>query len=200
MINVLFQTLPSTPVSTFQTTLVSLKLSLILNVSQSLAWLIYEIYMTELYHFNVQPNVNSALCLPASMSLNTHAYIQTLAFLDLVNASVYSKTKRRQIFSLSYASNQPVNWIKISTEALNLIRGFIEVFSFDDMLHGKVSLPQLQTPTRFAGTTLRRTINVTSPLRDTNNQISNIKSPLKEPAKSVEAAVMNSFSQKVCLV
>ena len=35
-----------------------------------------------------------------------------------------------------FIGNQPVNWQKVSAEAMNIIKGFIDVFYFEDMLHG----------------------------------------------------------------
>jgi len=189
---------PSPPAATagsaFQTTLVALKLAFLLNLSHSLAWLIYEIYLTEIYHFNVQPNVHSAFSLPASMALSAHAYIQTLAFLDFAHTSVYSKAKRKQIFSLSHTTNQPTNWFKVSTEALKVLNDFIEIFSFDDMLHGSPPPPY----SLAAGScTLRRTINATSPLRD-HADLAQVKAPGRGQApKPAEATLLNSCSQKV---
>jgi hypothetical protein len=142
------------------------------------------------------------------MSLNTHAYIQTLAFIDFADLSVYSPKKRQQLFTLSYTNNQPLNWLKASTEALNCIKGFVEIFSFDDMLHGK-GMSQPETPTRFSS--LRRVNNITSPLRDQLNNsglgdLNYMKSPLKaaihhqqqqQPKESVQNSFMNTLSQKV---
>lgn len=185
-----------------------MKLAFLLNLSHTVSWLIYEIYMTEIYHFNIQSNIHTPFNLPASMSLNTHAYIQTLALIDFADMSIYSPKKRQQLFSLSYTNNQPLNWQKVSNEALNLIKGFMEIFNFDDMLHGKV-MNQPETPTRFAN--LRRVNNITSPLRDgqLNNSLGDLnymKSPLKQSAagsmykqakETNQNTFINVFSQKV---
>lgn len=193
--------------SSFMTSFISMKLAFLLNLSHTVSWLIYEIYLTEIYHFNIQSNIHTPFNLPASMSLNTHAYIQTLAFIDFADISIYSPKKRQQLFSLSYTNNQPLNWLKVSNEALNLIKGFMEIFNFDDMLHGKV-MNQPETPTRFAN--LRRVNNITSPLRDSqlNNSLGDLnymKSPLKNAGGSMhnqaketnQNTLMNAFSQKL---
>ena len=41
-----------------------------------------------------------------------------------------------QLIKLGYKGGDPVNWTKVSNEALNTISEFMEVFNFDDMLHG----------------------------------------------------------------
>lgn len=196
----------SSNVSNFMTSFISVKLAFILNLSHTVSWLIYEIYMTEIYHFNIQSNIHTPFCLPSSMSLNTHSYIQTLAFIDFAYISVYSAQKRKQLFNLSYTNNQPLNWVKTSTEALNLIKSFMEVFNFDDMLHGKV-MNQPDTPTRFQSGSILRRVNVTSPMRENmNNSLGDLnymKSPIKQnPANSGKElqqsnSFMNTLSQKL---
>lgn len=186
--------------SSLTTNIVSMKLAFSLNLCHLVSWLIYEIYMTELYHFNIQSNIHTPFCLPSSMSLNTHSYIQTLAFIDFADISIYSAQKRKQLFSLSYTNSKPINWQKTSSEALHLIKGFIEVFSFDDMLHGK-AMNQPDTPTRFqAGSVLRR-VNVTSPMRENQmntslGELNYMKSPIKQThsqGQSTNGLQQNSF-------
>lgn len=159
-----------------------------------------------MYHFNIQSNIHSPFCLPASMALNAHSYIQTLAIIDFADLSIYSKNKRRQLFSLSYTSSQPVNWTKVSTEALNLIKSFMEIFNFDDMLHGKTMQPE--TPTRFSSSSALRRVTITSPLREHGQsnplgELNYMKSPLKsaapvQPRETQQASsYLNSVSHKV---
>lgn len=172
-----------------------MKIAFLINVSHTINWLIYEIYMTEIYRFNIQSNVHSPFCLPTSMSLNSYSYIQTLALIDFADLSIYSKTKRKQLFNLSYTNSKPVNWNKVSGEALNAIKNFMEIFNFDDMLHGKVSnLPE--TPTRFSSNVLRR-VTITSPLREEN--INSFKSPTKQQQqpKEPQTTIPNVFIQKL---
>ena len=130
-----------------------------------------------------------------------------MAFIDFADLSIYSKTKRKQLFSLSYTSSifiqnfdklnflfilkliqsdsKPVNWTKVSSEALSLLKNFMEIFNFDDMLHGtgagKVS-QLLDSPQRFPTSTLIKRNNVASPLRDSmnlllNSELNYLKSP-----------------------
>ena len=106
------------------------------NLVYVLSWHLLEIYMTEVYHFAITQSHTGELSLPAAMSCTDEPYIQTLAMIDLAYASVYSKYARAQLFSLNYKSGQPTNWIRVSHEALRSITNFMEIFNFDDMLHG----------------------------------------------------------------
>jgi len=201
----------SDTLSSFMTTFIAIKIAFLLNFAHSISWIIYEIYLTEIYHFNIQQTVNSQICLPVAMSLNTHSYIQTLAFIDFADLSIYSKTKRKQLFSLSYTNSKPVNWTKVSTEALGLLKNFMEIFNFDDMLHGtgagKVS-QLLDSPQRFPTSTLIKRTNVTSPLRDSmnlllNSELNYLKSPKvvasqQQQQQSQQAnSLWNSSAQKM---
>ena len=54
----------------------AIKLSFLINFANAISWDLYEIYMTEMYHFNIQPSDASDLPLATAMSLNSHPYIQ----------------------------------------------------------------------------------------------------------------------------
>lgn len=58
------------------TILAALKLSFILVFSQAISWHLYQIYMTEIYHFELQPRDPTDLSLVGALSLNSHPYIQ----------------------------------------------------------------------------------------------------------------------------
>lgn len=96
-----------------------------------------------------------------------------------------------------------MNWIRIASESLNLIRDFIEAFSFDEMLHGTTLGDQklkqfIESPTRYAP---NPRINTLSPLRDAihYNNDSRLKSPSSfQPKNSQQAKpVINNAFQKV---
>lgn len=79
----------------------------------------------------------------------------------------------------------------------------MEIFNFDDMLHGKSSLPE--TPTRFSSTNVLRRVTITSPLKEEGSfdKINYFKSPVKsnmqqqnkEPQQ--QNTLSNVFLQKV---
>lgn len=56
--------------------IIALKLSFIINIGHSLSWNLYEIYLTQIYHFTIQPRVPTEISLSTAMSLNSHPYIQ----------------------------------------------------------------------------------------------------------------------------
>ncbi|RNA32452.1 nucleoporin NDC1 [Brachionus plicatilis] len=158
----------------FSTTIVAVKLSFMINFAFEISWNIYEIYMTEMYHFNIHPVDASDLPLATAMSLNSQPYIQILSLTDFCDLSINSKSRRSQLFSLNL-NNQPVNWIKVSTEALNVIKDFMEVFSFDDMLHGSSAHSDPYD------SNLYKRFSVVSPKRDINSpNISPYKSPIRK--------------------
>lgn len=81
-------------------------------------------------------------------------------------------------------ANQPVNWTKVSTQALNVIKGFMEIFNFDDMLHGsaKFTNPKLTSSSLFnrVNTASEATSPVSSPIRNAkyvDSTSENLKSP-----------------------
>ena len=77
----------------------------------------------------------------------------------------------------------PINWNKLSSEALNLIKSFIEIFSFDDLLHGNGCLNQLvDDSSRF--TRIKRVNSIGSPIRDQTPPTLDHQSPIPRSPKS----------------
>ena len=56
--------------------IIALKLYFIINIGHSLSWNLYEIYLTQIYHFTIQPRVPTEISLSTAMSLYSHPYIQ----------------------------------------------------------------------------------------------------------------------------
>jgi hypothetical protein len=119
--------------------------------------------------------------------------------IDFSDLSIYSESRRKQLFSLSLASKnivnliffviqfisfkkidgQPVNWNKACNEALSAIFGFMEVFNFDDLIHGGGKIMERISANKPYSRM------VTSPMRDTSRAMfSPVNSPLRV-AKSV---------------
>lgn len=146
--------------------------------------------------------------------------------IDFSDLSIYSESRRKQLFSLSLASKiiilydvfifilfklinkdgQPVNWNKACNEALSTIFGFMEVFNFDDLIHGsgkvmdRVSAnkpyPRIVTsPIRDASRSTFSPVN--SPLRVAKSvyeeSTCQIKSPSKESFKSTNSPAQVYF-------
>jgi hypothetical protein len=164
--------------STFQTIAISLKLAFIINFTYLINWNLLEIYLTEIFHFPLQQTTPNELTLPVAMSLTDHPYIQHLALIQLNYLSIYSKQGRKSLFSLNFKNGQPTNWIKVSNEALNNIKCFMDIFNFDDMLHGSgklnVAFEPISNNTKFPNFSLKR-----------NSVMSPIQSPLTSPIRQV---------------
>ncbi len=96
--------------------------------------------------------------------------------IDFSDLSIYSKDRRRVLFSLNYSTSKPVHWLNSSAEALNVIKGFMEAFSFDDMLHGsgKAFGPI------SAGGLHKRTTTTTNVLQSPTRPIGGLTSPLRQ--------------------
>lgn len=172
------------------TILVAVKLAFMINFVHMVSWNLYEIYLTEIYHFEIQPIDKSQLSLPSAMSLNQSAqisnqrYIQTLAMIEFANMSANCKMKRLQLFCLNYKNGQPINWTSVSTEALNIIKGFIDIFSFDDMLHGTNAERSSATSTFDSGL---------ASSRPSSKRLSNLTSPIRSGISSNHLGVQSEY-------
>lgn len=70
--------------SWFWTILASFKLGFIVLFSNAISWQLYQILMTEIYHFELKPRDVNQLSLSSALSLNSHPYIQvTLNHINL---------------------------------------------------------------------------------------------------------------------
>jgi nucleoporin NDC1 len=116
------------------------------------------------------------------MSLTDYPYIQHLALIQLNYLSIYSKQGRKSLFSLNFKNGQPTNWLKVSNEALNNIKCFMDIFNFDDMLHGsgKLHIPSgvFEKTNKFSNFGLKQRANVMSPIQ------SPVTSPIRQANKS----------------
>ena len=184
----------SSSVGLLSTISIALKLAFTINFCYLINWYLLEIYLTEIYHFPLQQSTPSELTLPMAMSLNDRPYIQHLALVQLNYLSIYSKQGRKSLFSLNYNSGQPTNWIKISSEALNNIRCFMDIFNFDDMLHGSGKMIGNFDKTgtnRYPSLSMKRqtlTSPVQSPIRQLNQVPFNDRTFTKSPKTSNIAA------------
>ncbi|NXO03168.1 NDC1 protein, partial [Rhinopomastus cyanomelas] len=94
-----------------------------LLITWYIAWLLFKIYVTEMYHFPVQTSFaeETDQCLPKILSSNPPLIIKFLALRDLMLLSKYSPVRRQEVFSLSQPGGHPHNWTAISRECLSLL-------------------------------------------------------------------------------
>uniref|UniRef100_UPI00398EC1CB nucleoporin NDC1 isoform X2 n=1 Tax=Pristiophorus japonicus TaxID=55135 RepID=UPI00398EC1CB len=94
-----------------------------LLVTWYITWLLFKIYVTEVFQFPVQPPFGEEAdrCLPKVLTSNVSPCVKYLALQDMALLSRYSASRRQEVFSLSQPGGHPHNWIAISGECLALL-------------------------------------------------------------------------------
>ncbi|XP_015210884.2 nucleoporin NDC1 isoform X1 [Lepisosteus oculatus] len=88
-----------------------------------ITWLLFRIYITEMYWFPVQTTFseNASQCLPKVLTGQQPPVLKFLALQDLALLSQNSPSRRQEVFSLSQPGGHPHNWTAISGECLGLL-------------------------------------------------------------------------------
>ncbi|MBN3302310.1 NDC1 protein, partial [Amia calva] len=94
-----------------------------LLVTWYITWLLFRIYITEVFCFPVQSSFaeDGNHFLPRVLSCKTPLILKFLALQDLALLSQHSPSRRMEVFSLSQPGGHPHNWIAISGECLSLL-------------------------------------------------------------------------------
>ncbi|XP_067846645.1 nucleoporin NDC1 isoform X2 [Heptranchias perlo] len=94
-----------------------------LLVTWYITWLLFKIYVTEVFQFPVRSSFGEEAdrCLPKVLTSNVSPCVKYLALQDLALLSRYSASRRQEVFSLSQPGGHPHNWIAISGECLTLL-------------------------------------------------------------------------------
>ncbi|XP_007907157.1 nucleoporin NDC1 isoform X2 [Callorhinchus milii] len=89
-----------------------------------LTWLLFKIFITEVYQFPVQLpfGEDADRCLPRVLTSKVSPLVKCLALQDLALLSQYSPCRRQEVFSLSQPGGHPHHWTAISSECLALLR------------------------------------------------------------------------------
>lgn len=80
---------------------------------------------------------------------------------------------------MSIEANQPYFWSKVSGEAIGIVKGFIDIFYFEEMVHGNVNFPHGSINAQSLSGVTRR--NFTSPIS------SPISSPMRDGHRPIVA-------------
>lgn len=119
------------------------KLAFIVNLSNEISWILQEIYLTEIHHFDIE-QVDKNLSLSGAISHVDNQYVQMLGLLDLVFLSNYSESRRKRLFTLNNSINQATSWLNIYEATQSILKTFIDAFNFDNFIHGS-STSQMDT-------------------------------------------------------
>ncbi|XP_069794189.1 nucleoporin NDC1 isoform X2 [Narcine bancroftii] len=94
-----------------------------LLVTWYITWVLFKIYVTEVFQFSVQSSFGEEAeqCLPKVLTGNVSPCVKYLALQDLALLSQYSPGRRQEVLSLSQPGGHPHNWIAISGECLALL-------------------------------------------------------------------------------
>ncbi|NWU92683.1 NDC1 protein, partial [Upupa epops] len=129
-----------------------------LLITWYIAWLLFKIYVTEMYHFPVQPTFaeETDQCLPKILNSNPPFIIKFLALQDLMLLSKYSPVRRQEVFSLSQPGGHPHNWTAISRECLSLLSDLTQRLIAQQeaaAVNGRIkqSAGELKVPPRASG-------------------------------------------------
>ncbi|GAB1606776.1 nucleoporin NDC1-like [Argonauta hians] len=117
-----------------------------------LAAILLKTYLTESYEFRVEAGLDhlSDKCLHNALTCNTNPWIQYLGFLDLLQLSKFSFTRRQVLFSATFPGCHPKNWNQIYQVCLQNLRRLKDATQeFNHNALFQAAIPQKNTPSWF---------------------------------------------------
>ncbi|XP_032883997.1 nucleoporin NDC1 isoform X1 [Amblyraja radiata] len=170
-------------------------------VTWYITWVLFKIYITEVFQFSVQSNFGEEAdqCLPKVLTTNVSRCIKYLALQDLALLSQYSPCRRQEVFSLSHPGGHPHNWIAISGECLALLNDLTQkLIEYQEALaaNGRIKsypVPRESHPSNTSGATCLEEPSSYQPSLKTQFYTRFPQSPLVSPMNKSSTPSMRSL-------